>query len=131
MCAAVMLPGRLFATSFHSTVPAASSVTWKTARPRAEFDFGHVVVSWSVSSTATNVVGAGCSAIAVPAIAPNARIPLVNAMPSLRMLIPPLLVGLSPYAHATQADQTSHRLLRSSLKISAVAHVPSRLARAP
>src|SRR5207302_745271 len=109
MCAAMVVPGRLFATSFHSTVPVASSVTWKTATPRAEFEIpAHTPVSLSELRTAIKVLAAGWSAATVPAIAPSVRTMVLSAMPSLRILTPPR-VELTPvtYAPAHLSDQIS------------------------
>src|SRR5438094_2053163 len=109
MCAAMVVPGRLFATSFHSTVPVASSVTWKTATPRAEFEMpAHTPVSLSELRTAMKVLAAGWSPAAVPAITPNIRTTVLNAIPRLRILTPPRveLIRLT-YAPAHLSDQIS------------------------
>src|SRR5947208_2874238 len=107
MCAAMVVPGRLFATSFHSTVPVASSVTWKTATPRAEFEIpAHTPVSLSELRTAIKVLAAGWSAATVPAIAPSVRTIVLSAMPSLRILTPPRVELIRvTYAPAQLSDQ--------------------------
>src|SRR5438874_84615 len=107
MCAAMVVPGRLFATSFHSTVPVASSVTWKTATPRAEFEIPeHTPVSLSELRTAIKVLAAGWSAATVPAIAPSVRTIVLSAMPSLRILTPPRVELIRvTYAPAQLSDQ--------------------------
>src|SRR5439155_3958958 len=107
MCASDFVPGRLFATIRYETVPVASSVTWKTARPRAEFDMpAHAPVSSSVLSTATNVEGAGWSARAVAPMPANARSAPLNAMAIVRMTIPPYVAMVpSPYGASSLADQ--------------------------
>src|SRR5438874_5690869 len=113
MCAAMVVPGRLFATSFQSTVPVASSVTWKTATPRAEFEIPeHTPVSLSELRTAIKVLAAGWSAATVPAIAPSVRTIVLRAMPSLRILTPPRVELIRvTYAPA----QLSNQILPSQL----------------
>src|SRR5213594_667405 len=86
MWAFVMFPGRLFATSVYSTVPVASSVTWKTARPRDAFvAAAQCGTSSSAFRTATKVVGGGASATAAVPIAANVRAAVARATESLRM----------------------------------------------
>src|SRR5438105_9647818 len=109
MWSAMRVPATLLPTSFPTPVPVASSVTWKTATPRAEFEIPeHTPVSLSELRTAINVLAAGWSAATVRAIAPSVRTMVLSAMPSLRILTPPR-VELTPvtYAPAHLSDQIS------------------------
>src|SRR5207253_6940764 len=68
----------------------------------------HTPVSLSELRTAMKVLAAGWSPAAVPAITPNIRTTVLNAIPSLRILTPPRveLIRLT-YAPAHLSDQIS------------------------
>src|SRR5712691_10113390 len=69
MWAATMLPGRLLATSFHSTVPVASLTTWATNSPLAALvAAAQPGTSSSLLSTATKVVAGGWAPRATAAV---------------------------------------------------------------
>src|SRR5207237_8971111 len=83
-------------TSFQSTVPVASSVTWKMARPRDAFvAAAQCGTSSSALRTATNVLGDGASATAAVPIAAKVRAAVARATDILRMSTSHFLDGLN------------------------------------